>query len=84
MHLGKGCALGHSVNQSSEAAPEPLQRSGVARWSIATKGEVCEKRTSVAPAHLRAQSRAQPARVNEATTGKRGQDRKRPYEARKP
>jgi len=51
---------------------------------IATEGEVCEKRTSVAPARRRAQSRAQPARVNEATTGKRGQDRRRPYEARKP
>ena len=51
---------------------------------IATEGEVCEKRTSVPPAHPRAQSRAQPARVNEATTGKRGQDRRRPYEVRKP
>jgi len=48
---------------------------------IASKGEVCEKRTSVAP---RAQSRAQPARVNEATTGRKNQDRKRPYKARRP
>ncbi|XP_068463029.1 uncharacterized protein [Phaseolus vulgaris] len=31
---------------------------------IATKGEVCEKHTSVAPARPRASSRAQPARVN--------------------
>jgi len=51
---------------------------------IAMEGEVCEKRASVSPAPPKAQSRAQPARVNEATTGKRGQDRKRPYEARKP
>ncbi|XP_068503775.1 uncharacterized protein [Phaseolus vulgaris] len=51
---------------------------------IASEGEVCEKRTSVAPARPRAQSRAQPARVNEATTGRKNQDRKRPYEARRP
>jgi len=50
---------------------------------IASEGEVCEKRTSVAPARPRAQSRAQPARVNEATTGRKNQDRKRPYEARR-
>ena len=47
---------------------------------IATEGEVCEKRTCVAPAHPRASSRAQPARVNE----RKSQDRKRPYEARRP
>jgi len=51
---------------------------------IATEGEVCEKRASVVPARPRAPSRAQPARVNEATTRKRGQERKRPYEPRKP
>ena len=42
----------------------------------ATEGEVCEKRTSVAPARPRASSRAQPARVNEATIGRKNQDRK--------
>jgi len=45
---------------------------------IASQSEVCEKRTSVAPARPRAQSRAQPARVNEATTTRpqaRGQQR---------
>ncbi|XP_068504433.1 uncharacterized protein [Phaseolus vulgaris] len=51
---------------------------------IATEGEVCEKRTSVASARPRASSRAQPARVNEAATGRKSQDRKRPYEARRP
>ena len=51
---------------------------------IATEGEVCEKRTSVAPARPRAPLRAQPARVNEAATGRKGQERKRPYEARRP
>ena len=45
---------------------------------------MCEKRASVAPARPRAQSRAQLARVNEAATGRRGQERKCPYEARKP
>jgi len=52
--------------------------------NIATEGEVCKKRTSVAPARPRAQSPAQPARVNKATTGRKNQDRKRPYEARRP
>ena len=51
---------------------------------IATEGEVSEKRTSVAPTRPRASSRSQPARVNEATTGRKNQDRKRPYEARRP
>jgi len=51
---------------------------------IATEGEVCEKRTSVAPTRPRAPSRAQPARVNEATTGRKNQERRRPYEARRP
>ncbi|XP_068477209.1 uncharacterized protein [Phaseolus vulgaris] len=51
---------------------------------IATEGEVCEKRTSVAPTRLRTSSRAQPTRVNEAATGRKSQDRKRPYEVRRP
>jgi len=51
---------------------------------IASEGEVYEKRTTVAPTRLRAQTRAQPARVHEAATGRKNQDRKRPYEARRP
>ncbi|XP_068503687.1 uncharacterized protein [Phaseolus vulgaris] len=51
---------------------------------IATEGEVCEKRTSVAPTCPRAPSRAQPVRVNEATTGRKNQERRCPYEARRP
>ena len=51
---------------------------------IATEGEVCKKRISVAPAHPRAPSRAQPVRVNEETTGRKNQERRRPYEARRP
>ena len=41
-------------------------------------------RTSVAPSRLRAQTRAQPVRVNETMTGKKKQEGRRPYEARKP
>ena len=41
---------------------------------IATEGEVCEKRTSVAPTRPRAPSCAQPARVNEAATGRKNQE----------
>ena len=51
---------------------------------IASEGEVCEKRTSVVPTRLRAQTRAQPVRVNETTTGRKNQEARRPYEARKP
>jgi len=51
---------------------------------IATEGEVCEKYTSVAPTRPRAPSRAQPARVNEATTGRKNQEKRRPYEGRRP
>jgi len=51
---------------------------------IAAKGEVNEKRVSVVPARPRVLSCAQPMRVNEAATGKRGQGGKRPYEPRKP
>jgi len=41
---------------------------------IASEGEVCEKRTSVAPSHPRAQTRAQPVRVNETMTGRKKQE----------
>jgi len=51
---------------------------------IAFEGEVYEKRTSVTPGRSRAQTRAQPVRVNETTTGRKNQEGRRPYEARKP
>ena len=51
---------------------------------IAAEGEVNEKRVSAAPACPRASSRAPPPRVHEATTSKKNQGRKRPYEPRKP
>ena len=51
---------------------------------IASEGEVCEKRTSVTLARPRAHSHAQPPRVHEATTGRKNQDRTRPYKARRP
>ena len=51
---------------------------------IASEGEVCEKRTSVVPSRPRAQTWAQPVRVNETTTGRKKPERRRPYETRKP
>jgi len=51
---------------------------------IASEGEVYEKRSTVAPTCPRAHTRVQPVRVNEATTGSRDQERKCPYEARRP
>jgi len=51
---------------------------------IASEGEVCEKRTSVVPSRPRAQTRVQPVRVNETTTGRKKPEGRRPYEARKP
>jgi len=50
---------------------------------IASEGEVYEKRTTVAPTGPRVHMRAQPARVHEAATERKNQDRKRPYEARR-
>ena len=49
---------------------------------IAFEGEVCEKRTTVVPSRLRAQTRAQPVRVNETTTGRKKPEGRRPYKAR--
>ena len=45
---------------------------------------MCEKRTSVVPTRPRAQTRAEPVRVNETTTGRKNQEGRCPYEARKP
>jgi len=50
---------------------------------IASEGEVYEKRTTVAPARSRAHMLTQPARVHEAATKRKNQDRKRTYEARR-
>ena len=51
---------------------------------IPSEGEVCEKRTSVVPSRPRTQTRAQPVRVNETTTGRKKPEGRRPYETRKP
>ena len=51
---------------------------------IASEGEEYEKRTSMAPTRPRMQPRVQPARVHEAATGRKSQERRRPYEARRP
>ena len=50
---------------------------------VASEGEVYEKRTTVPPARLRAHICAQPARVHEAATGRKDQDRKRTYDTRR-
>jgi len=59
-----------------------IRRRAVAH--IAAEGEVNEKRDSVVPARPRAPLHAPPLRVHEATTSKKNQGRKRPYEPRKP
>ena len=51
---------------------------------IASEGEVYEKRTSIAPTRPRMQTCAQPASVNEATTGRKSLERRCPYKARRP
>ena len=51
---------------------------------IASEGEVCEKRTSVVPSRPRVQTRSQPIRENETTTGRKKPEGRRPYETRKP
>jgi len=51
---------------------------------IASEGEVGEKRTSIAPTRPGAQTRFQPVRVNETTTGRKNKEGRRPYKARKP
>ena len=71
-----------SIIQSRPRTFAEIRRRAVEH--IATEGEVCEKRTSIAPARPRAPSRAQPTRVNEVATGRKGQESKRPYEARRP
>ncbi|XP_068475010.1 uncharacterized protein [Phaseolus vulgaris] len=61
--------------------PEIRHRAGE---HIASEGEVCEKQTSVVPSRPRAQTRVQPIRVNETTTGRKKPEARRPYETRKP
>ena len=51
---------------------------------ITSEEEVYMKRVSIVPSRPRAQTRAQPVRVNETMTESRKADRRRPYEARKP
>jgi len=50
---------------------------------ISSEGEAYEKCTIDAPTRLRVQMRTQPARVHEAATERKSQDRKRTYEARR-
>jgi len=50
---------------------------------IASKGEAYEKCTIASPTRPKAQIRTQPARVHEASTERKNQDKKSTYEARK-
>jgi len=50
---------------------------------IASEGEAYEKCTTATPTRPRAQMRTQPARVHEAATERKNQDRKHTYEARR-
>ena len=50
---------------------------------ISSEGEAYEKCTTAAPTRPRAQMRAQPARVHEATTERKNQDRRRIFETRR-
>jgi len=70
-----------SLNRSRPKTFAEVRRRAVEH--IASEGEAYEKCTTVAPARPRAQMRAQPARVHEATTERKNQDRRRTYETRR-
>jgi len=70
-----------SLNRSRPKTFVEVRRRAVEH--IASKGEAYEKCTTAAPTHPRAQMRAQPARVHEATTERKNQDRRRTYETRR-
>ena len=74
--------LGESIIRNRPRTFAELRRRAVEH--IASEGEVCVKRTSVAPSRPRGPTRAQPVRVNETTTGRKKPEARRPYEARKP
>ncbi|XP_068477254.1 uncharacterized protein [Phaseolus vulgaris] len=70
-----------SLNRSRPKTFAEVRRRAVEH--IASEGEAYEKCTTAAPTRPRAQMRTQPARVHEAATERKNQDRKRPYEARR-
>ena len=70
-----------SLNRSRPKTFAEVRRRAVEH--IPSKGEAYEKCTTAAPTRPRAQMRTQPARVHEAATERKNQDRKRTYEARR-
>ena len=70
-----------SLNRSRPKTFVEVRRRAVEH--IASYGEAYEKCTTATPAHPKAQMRAQPARVHEATTERKNQDRRRTYETRR-
>jgi len=70
-----------SLNHSRPKSFAEVRRRAVEH--IASEGESCEKCTTATPTRPRAQMRAQAARVHEATTERKNQDRRRTYETRR-
>ncbi|XP_068503884.1 uncharacterized protein [Phaseolus vulgaris] len=70
-----------SFNRSRPKTFAEVRRRAVEH--IASEGEAYEKCTTAAPIRSSAQMRAQPARVHEATTKRKNQDRRRTYETRR-
>ncbi|XP_068475012.1 uncharacterized protein [Phaseolus vulgaris] len=70
-----------SLNRSRPKTFAEVRRRAVEH--IASEGEAYENCTTAAPTRPRAQMRTQPARVHEAATERKNQDRKRTYEARR-
>ncbi|XP_068475004.1 uncharacterized protein [Phaseolus vulgaris] len=67
-----------SLNRSRPKSFAEVRRRAVEH--IASEGDAYEKCTTTAPTRPRAQMCTQPARVHEATTERKNQDRKRTYE----
>ncbi|XP_068476927.1 uncharacterized protein [Phaseolus vulgaris] len=70
-----------SLNHSRPKSFAEVRRRAVEH--IASEGESSEKCTTATPTRPRAQMRAQAARVHEATTERKNQDRRRTYETRR-
>ena len=74
-------AFSKSLNHSRPKTFDEVRRRAVEH--IAYEGEAYEKCATAAHTRPSAQVRTQPARVHEAATERKNQDRKRIYEARR-
>jgi len=70
-----------SLNRTRPKTFAEIRRRAVEH--IASEGEAYEKSITAAPTRPRAQMRAQPARVHEATTERNNQDMRRTFETRR-